>query len=233
MGWTTTSRHVPAGREINFMMEETGVLKWSTLPECQRPRVVASARAGNALFFAVQTPAAYFAAGIGSLESWPYLPDADGSITGAVIVLIDRARGSFGWKDMCETSGPYVPAPAAFLNHLSALKENDPGAEAAASWRALCTEKAAADRSARAAKAAVQPGDVVTLPPGAWVDVSGTKETEFRAEFLRYRRGRRITEGTVFRGTATGRLVCLSGKTLAGLVITRPAVAGALANGSA
>ena len=65
-----------------------------------------------------------------------YVTDLDGSYTFCAVILTKRSGGEWGYKDMCETSGPAeCKCPALILKLLSPL--TDPNGYAA-QWRKDC-----------------------------------------------------------------------------------------------
>lgn len=209
MGWTYTYK-APSTTPRQYL--ETNCLTWSSLSEDAHPRVVGYSNNGRVHAFAVRFPAAYFVES--KREPFAgYAPALDGSITTALIFLVNQERSpsdgyNFGYKDIDESCGPYEAIKsAAFLSLLSPL--TDPTSYAA-QWRDRCRE--AMQQSAK--RAAIKPGVVVKLAePLRFTD--GAELAEFRAEKIA-QRGR---SQLVFRSLANGGLYRISAANLAGAAI--------------
>lgn len=127
MGWT--SMHGMTGDGVEYLKQE--------LFGSGRVEVREAARVGNAVYMAVRAPLATFP----ELDR-RYRPDADRTVTLAVVVLIESGH----YKDMDESVGPReARAPAAILDILSELL---PNAEYALAWRARCRENLGVGRAA-------------------------------------------------------------------------------------
>lgn len=131
MGWMVSRK--PAGQTVSQYVESK-CLRWNVAPAAQ-PVVVARCQKGGALFFAVRYPQAFFE---GKAPFRGYVPALDGSVTGAVIVLVETGGGEVSYKDMDESMGPYQTGPGkAFLEQLSPLTD-EPCTQFAKAWRARC-----------------------------------------------------------------------------------------------
>jgi hypothetical protein len=124
------------------------------------PEVVAAAKVGNTVYFAVKFPKGFV-----SLPDY-YVPEADGSIVVALVFLISL-RDGFGYKDMDECCGPCeATCPPSLLDKLSALKPADGSANGltwATNWRARCRAHAEVKAKLAKTKRAMKAGVKVTL----------------------------------------------------------------------
>ena len=82
------------------------------------------------------------------------VPDENGAITYAGVILTNRHDGEWGYKDLCESMGPVqAEAPLKLLPLLSPL---DPASDRhAQAWR----ERVAAHHASRRARTRIAPGD--------------------------------------------------------------------------
>ena len=138
MGWIVKSRwNSPQGHAA----EKAEILKLFT--------VTADAAAQGVAYDVLQASKVgstwYVAAKVTGQAYRPtcYVPDADGTVTVAFVILTSRANGEWGYKDMDECAGPReAKAPASLLDKLSALQDGD-AAQYARAWRDHCRAYAA------------------------------------------------------------------------------------------
>lgn len=188
MGWTFMNR--PAGTVEEIVRQH--VLSFSHVPEEQRPEIVATARNGNCLAFALRLPVPYLDANQFFREV--YTPANDGTITAAAVILVRCPAGQFGYKDMTETMGPYETVGPAFLTHLSPIRPDatSDSAQWARDWRERCRTAASAKATARRAAAKVTAGTRLRFPEPLTFK-SGAKYSEFVAVTRQtWRRGKMV-----------------------------------------
>lgn len=155
MGWLFTNKGDLSA--VDYL--KRNALTWN-LPADQHPQIVDVVAGLDHAVFAIRFPPAYVATRRALFPQ--YVPDADGSITGAVVFLlrhVPKARDgyTFGYKDIAETSGPNLnTCSARILEKLSALDPD--AAEYAQAWRDRVRTYAAAPKLA-----SLKPGALVTL----------------------------------------------------------------------
>jgi hypothetical protein len=123
MGWTYGPKRVGQS-PLDFI--KTQCWPQSCL-DTNDAEIVATAELPNVIYLAMKlrSPSPI------EFVSMVFEPAADGSITFAMVYLIEGDTGSpsIGWKSMDETMGPYDGGrcPVEFLQKLSPLKPNAPG----------------------------------------------------------------------------------------------------------
>lgn len=81
------------------------------------------------------------------------------------VILTQRKRGEFGYKDMDESCAPYYyDAPVGMIKRLDLLAPVDPGSNAAG-WRVRCLQRAADKLAKRKVSILFKPGDRVRFSP--------------------------------------------------------------------
>lgn len=176
MGWTFTRKSRDEST-IEFLKRTS--LTWN-VPAEQHPQIVDATAGFDHAVFAIRFPAEYIAAR-GAIFS-EYVPDADGSVTGALVFLVKhqpRARDglNFGYKDCGETGGPYFTACSARI--LAKLSTINPGAGSGAEW-ALKWRAAVQERAQAPKLASIKAGALVKLAQAVRF-TDGTELQEFRA----------------------------------------------------
>ena len=155
MGWTCYSRRTSPKTRAEERAEIVR-LYTALVPEADyTAECLMASKVGSTWYVAIRlTPKAGAAADALPLRG--YVPDATGAIVYAGVILTSRKDGEWGYKDLCETMGPFeAEAPARLLALLSPL---DAGVEThATAWR----ERVAAYHAAKCARPKVRPGDVV------------------------------------------------------------------------
>lgn len=207
MGWMFTNQPLHES-EKEYLARH--VLSWANLPPEDRPEPVACSQVGSVFYFAVRSPASHVAARPEAYAS--YIPDVDGSVTWAAVILTSRA-GGFGYKDMTEDMGPYESnCPPSLIRKLSGLRLRPDGTECyAQAWRNRCLANAAVKSS----KSKLREGQTVTLAkPVTFSD--GLTLQKFVVTRARVsRRG----VSTVFRSVDNGGLYRIRAANLAGAVV--------------
>lgn len=126
-------------------------------------------------------------------DSKVYVPDADGYVRSILVYMVKlnpKARDglTFGYKDMCETSGPYGnEAPASIIEAASPLRDMPESEPEFSSLRSAHEYRARSLRfkKVKANKRALKPGQTVKLP--APLVFRGMKLDEFTVERVRSR----------------------------------------------
>lgn len=85
------------------------------------------------------------------------------------VILTQRKRGQFGYKDMSEDCGPYYyDAPVGMIKRLNLLAPVDPGSNAAG-WRVRCLQHADERKAKRREVRSFKPGDRVKFSPNGQI----------------------------------------------------------------
>ena len=188
MGWTYT--HRPRGMtDAEFFAREYG--------EKFAAKIKATASKNGVFYAAFEIDAA---------EEPNLVPDANGKVRLALIVLTKRAPKSeynFGWKDMTEFSGPYVgtECPERILDQLSPFRLEAAFASAkyssSARWASRWRNECRASAAKRKNKLKLKTGMTVKLPKPVTF-ANGAKLDTFYVE------KRAIKQGWLFINNYTG-----------------------------
>jgi hypothetical protein len=131
MGWTYFKK--PQGKSAADILRDE--FRWDSQPVGERPHICATSQTGTTqgvVGLAVRYPKPP------ERMLQTYHADADGSVTIGVVCLYKLGVVEFGYKDMDETMGPYEPAHASFLRHLSRLRLDHSSSQWALEWRKRC-----------------------------------------------------------------------------------------------
>ena len=190
MGWTSYSRwNSPTTREE----ERAEIIRlYTTLVE-QAPytaECLMASKVGSTWYVAIRLTPKPGREIAGPVMSG-CVPDENGAITYAGVILTNRHGGEWGYKDMCEAMGPIqAEAPLKLLSLLSPLDpETDRHAQA---WR----DTVRATHEAKRKQLRVRPGDVIEFDHP--VEFSGGLKSRRLMAFA-YRRNARSRAQILYR----------------------------------
>ncbi len=157
MGWTIYDRaHSPADRDAERAEIVRIFTSYSDAATFTASCPMAS-KVGSTWYLAIRL-APKPGEALSERHTTGYTPDASGAVTFAAVALTSRLHGEWGYKDLCESMGPYeAAAPMRLIGLLSPLV--DGREDHAADWR----RRVAEGHARRRGRFKVSPGNRIEV----------------------------------------------------------------------